>query len=124
MADGKLKINKKLKFTVAGFLAGILNGLLGAGGGMVLVPMLENAGIEPAKAHATSIAVIIPLCVLSVAVYLQGKSFAVADALIYIPAGLAGAFIGAKALPKIPAVILRRMFGAFMLYSAIRLLWR
>jgi uncharacterized membrane protein YfcA len=120
----KIKLTKSvLHGSVAGFIAGILNGLLGAGGGMAIVPMLERSGLEPARAHATSIAVIVPLCILSAAFYLQGGSLSFSDALSYIPAGLVGAFAGAKLLPHIPARILRRIFGAFMLYAAYRLLW-
>lgn len=110
--------------SVSGFIAGILNGLLGAGGGMVIVPMLERSGLEPARSHATSIAVIVPLCMLSAAFYLQGGNLSFTDALPYIPAGLIGAYVGAKLLPHIPGRILRRIFGAFMLYAAYRLLVR
>lgn len=108
----------------AGLIAGVLNGLLGAGGGMAVVPILEKNGLAPAKAHATSIAVILPLCALSAAFYLGGHDLRLTDALSYIPAGLAGAFVGAKALPHIPAGILRRVFGGFMLYAAFRTLVR
>lgn len=117
----KYKI-KNLKGSLPGFIAGILNGLLGAGGGMVVVPMLEKSGIEPNKSHATSIAVIVPLCILSAILYLAGNNLSYYDVLPYLPAGLIGAFIGAKVLPHIPGNILRRIFGAFMLYSAWRLL--
>lgn len=108
----------------AGFVAGILNGLLGAGGGTVIVPMLEKCGLPPQCAHATSIAVIVPLCVLSAIFYLKNGSFALRDLLYYIPAGLGGAYLASLVLPKIPAVLLRRIFGAFMLYAAFRLLIR
>lgn len=114
----------KIKSALSGFAAGILNGLLGAGGGMVIVPMLEKSGLKPAESHATSIAIIVPLCILSAAIYLQGKSISFTDALPYIPAGLIGAFAGAKTLPHIPGRLLRRIFGAFMLYAAYKLLFR
>lgn len=113
-----------LKGAGCGALAGLLNGLLGAGGGMVVVPLLERSGLEPRQAHATSVAVIAPLCVLSAAVYLINGSVGIAAALPYLPAGLVGAFAGAKLLPKIPNGVLRRIFGAFMLYAAFRLLLR
>lgn len=109
---------------LAGFAAGVLNGLLGAGGGMAVVPMLEKYGLKPAKAHATSIAIIVPLCVVSGVMYLYGGSLRATDVLPYLPAGLIGAFVGAKVLPHIPDTVLRRIFGAFMLYAAWRLLWR
>lgn len=116
------KKRKWLPGALAGLAAGVLNGLLGAGGGMAVVPMLEKSGLEPTKAHATSIAVIVPLCALSAALYLFGGALTLRDALPYLPAGLAGAFAGAKLLPHIPAAALRRIFGAFMLYAAWRLL--
>ena len=108
----------------AGLLAGLLNGLLGAGGGTVVVPMLEKCGLPPRKAHATSIAVIVPLCALSAALYLRGGSLTLKAALPYVPAGLIGAAVAAKLLPHIPEKLLRRIFGLFMLYAAWRLLHR
>ena len=113
-----------LKGGICGLLAGFLNGLLGAGGGMAVVPMLEKSGLEPKKSHATSIAVITPLCVLSAALYMGERSISLSDALPFIPSGLAGAFLGAMVLPHIPSGLLRRLFGIFMLYAAYRLLWR
>lgn len=115
---------KQVAGGVAGLIAGVLNGLLGAGGGTVIVPMLEKCGLPPQRAHATSIAVIVPLCVLSTVFYLKNGSFALHDLLYYIPTGLAGAYVASLVLPKIPAGILRRIFGAFLLYAAFRLLTR
>ena len=115
---------KKWAGALPGFFAGILNGLLGAGGGTVIVPMLEHAGLPPRKAHATSIAVIVPLCVLSAALYMRNGSLSLPTALPFIPAGLAGAFVASRLLPHIPENALRRIFGLFMLYAAGRLLVR
>lgn len=120
----KNKFKSLLGGSIAGFAAGVLNGLLGAGGGMVIVPMLEKSGLTPPRAHATSIAVIVPLCMLSAALYLYGKTLSFNDALPFLPAGFVGAFVGAKLLPHIPDTILRRIFGVFMLYASWRLLWR
>ncbi len=115
---------KQIAGGAAGFAAGLLNGLLGAGGGTVIVPMLEKCGLPPQRAHATSIAVIVPLCALSTFFYLRSGAFSLRELIVYVPAGLAGAFAASVALPKVPAGLLRRLFGAFMLYAAIRLLWR
>lgn len=112
------------KGAFSGLIAGFLNGLLGAGGGMAIVPMLEKNGLEPTKSHATSIAVIVPLCILSAAVYMTGHSCDFRSVLPFLPAGLIGSYIGAKVLPRIPGSILRRIFGAFMLYASWRLLYQ
>ena len=54
----------------AGMLAGLANGFFGGGGGMLLVPMLTRyCGLDQRRAFATSVAVILPLCGLSAAIY-------------------------------------------------------
>ena len=62
--------SKKLWGTLGGFGAGLLNGLLGAGGGMVVVPLLSALGTAGKKSHATALAVIVPLSVVSAVLYL------------------------------------------------------
>lgn len=118
------RVKKGIASSLVGLAAGVLNGLLGAGGGTVIVPMLEKCGLEPKKAHATSIAVIVPLCAMSAILYLRQGSYSAHDLLLYVPAGLVGAYVASLVLPKIPALLLRRLFGAFMLYAAYRLLIR
>ena len=108
----------------AGLLAGLLNGLLGAGGGTVVVPALEACGLPPRHAHASSIAVIVPLCAVSLFFYLRGGTLSLRGWWYIVPCGLAGGLLAARLLPKIPANVLRRLFGAFMLYAAWRLLCR
>ena len=115
---------KQLTGAAAGFIAGVLNGLLGAGGGTVIVPMLEKCGLPPQRAPATSIAVIVPLCALSAVFYLKNGSFSLRDLLYYVPAGFGGAYAASLVLPRIPAKLLRRIFGVFLLYAAYRLLTR
>mgnify|MGYP001362343818 CR=1 FL=1 len=113
---------EKLKFFLTGAIAGLLNGLFGAGGGMVVVPMLGHWGLPADRAHATSIAVILPLSLLSSLLYFSMGYIRFANALPYLPLGLVGAMIGGKILPKIQSVWLHRIFGVLVLYSAIRLL--
>ena len=58
------------KYTVTGTLAGLANGLFGAGGGLFLVPLLTRwAGMEERRAFATSVAVVLALSVVSAGVY-------------------------------------------------------
>ena len=56
-----LRINKKYFNALTGIAVGICNGFFGSGGGMIAVPMLEKGGSEAKKAHATSIAITLPL---------------------------------------------------------------
>ena len=53
----------------AGSLAGIVNGLLGAGGGMVLVPLLSGlAKLDEEQIFPTSVAIILPISIVSLVV--------------------------------------------------------
>lgn len=113
---------KLLKFLATGAAAGFLNGLFGAGGGMVVVPMLHRDGLPAQRAHATSIAVILPLSVASSLLYLSMGQLDLASAVQFIPLGLAGAALGGWLLPRIKTVWLHRIFGAIVLFSAVRLL--
>lgn len=113
---------KKLKFMLTGAIAGTLNGLFGAGGGMVVVPILGRCGLPAEQAHATSIAVILPLSIVSSILYLTIGRISLESALPYLPLGLVGAIIGSKLLTKLKKVWLHRIFGVIVLYSAVRLL--
>ena len=119
-----MKDKKRILWLLAGGLGvGLLNGLLGAGGGILAVPLLEKNGLSAKQAHSSSIAVILPLSLISAAFYLADGRMGLADPLIYIPFGLAGAFFGAWLMKKINDRILRGIFGVFLLWSAWRMFW-
>ena len=101
---------------------GLINGLLGAGGGMLAVPLLEKQGLSPRQSHATSIAVILPLSIFSAVLYYTSGRVQISDAMPYIPFGIIGALIGAWLLPRISGTLLKRIFGIFMIWAAVRLL--
>lgn len=107
---------------LGGLGAGLINGLLGSGGGMIAVPMLERAGVEASRAHATSVAIMLPLSAVSAVFYLMGDSVTFADALPYIPGGVIGALLGVLLLRRIKPALLRRLFGGVAVYSGLRIL--
>ena len=66
---------KKIILYAGGFLIGIINGLLGAGGGMLAVPLLSKfGGMDQRTAQANSVAVILPLTVFSAVMYILRDS--------------------------------------------------
>jgi len=117
-------LKSKIKTILFGAAAGFVNGLLGSGGGMIAVPALKASGLEPQKAHATSIAVIAPMSILSAAIYLFRGDVTISDALPYLPAGAVGALLGALLLRKLPDTFLRKLFGAFAVWAGFRLITR
>lgn len=106
-----------------GLLGGLLSGLLGVGGGTVLVPLLVLAGLSQHKAHATSLAAIVPLAAVG------AFTFALEDAIDY-PVGLllatgalAGAPLGARVMAAMKEGPLKILFGAFLVVVALRLVF-
>lgn len=114
--------NMKLKDSIVGFAIGTINSLLGSGGGLLTVPYLNKQGLSQQKSQATSTAVILPLSIISTILYLQKGLFNLNDALIFLPAGIAGAVLGGVFLKKIPSKILKVIFSAFMFYAGIRMI--
>ena len=105
-----------------GILAGFLNGLFGSGGGTVIVPfMTELLKIDVKKAHATAILVIFSFTIVSLFFYGMNQSLDFKTGLPVFADGVAGGFFGAKLLKKIPANIIRKIFGLFMIIAAIKM---
>lgn len=118
------KKRTRLPAVMGGLAAGLVNGLLGSGGGMIAVPTLERSGVKANRAHATSVAIMLPLSAVSAVFYLWGGDVALSDALPYIPGGIIGALLGVLLLRKVRPKLLRRLFGAVAVYSGLRILLR
>ena len=114
-----------LRPALAGAAAGLVNGLFGGGGGMVLVPLLAGyCHLEERRAFATSVAIILPLCILSAGLYALRGSLDVGQALPYLAGGLIGGFLGGKLFRGVKLTWLRRGFGLLLLYGGVRALLR
>lgn len=104
-------------------LAGTVNGLFGGGGGIPLAILLsEWAGVDGKRTFANCVAVILPLCAVSAAVYLLRGTLPLQEALPYLAGGLIGGLLGGKLFRKVPGQWLRRVFALFLLYGAWRYL--
>ena len=113
-----LRINKKYFNALTGIAVGICNGFFGSGGGMIAVPMLEKGGSEAKKAHATSIAITLPLSIISGLVYFKGGSLDIWQAVKFIPLGIVGAAVLMK---KLSNSLLKRIFGLLMIIAGVRI---
>jgi uncharacterized membrane protein YfcA len=121
---GLERMRKNWYYAITGAVAGLLNGLFGAGGGTVVVPLFEKDGMESKKAHATSIAVILPLSIISICLYMYKMTPPWEEALRFCPLGIVGALIGSAILKKIGNRVLQKIFAGILLISAVRLWMR
>ena len=96
--------------------------LYGSGGGTVAVPAFEKNGTEPKKAHASSVALIFVLSLVTAVIYLMNGKLDFGTAWEYIPYGLIGAILGSFLLGKIPDRLIRIIFGLLMIASGVRMI--
>ena len=118
-------MTQKWKYLTIGSITGFANGLFGSGGGTIVVPAMERfLKVEEHKAHASAIAIIFPLSVLSLVIYLWKTELAAVwqIALWASAGGVAGGLVGARLLSKVSGIWLHRIFGAFMLAAAVRMI--
>ncbi len=110
-----------LRFVLAGVCAGVVNGLLGAGGGMVLVPLLTLlTSLEEKEIVPASIAIIAPICAVSLGVTAITTQIPWKEALPYLFGSAAGGFLAGKFGKKIPVKWLHRGLGILILWGGIR----
>ena len=117
-------MTEKYTKAVTGLVAGVANGFFGSGGGTILVPALQKfLKIEAHKAHATALAVILPLSLLSVVFYIRGGDTPWETILWISAGGVAGGFIGAKLLNKVKTTWLHKIFGICIAAAAVRMIF-
>lgn len=112
------------KTAIAGLAAGIANGLLGAGGGMILIPLLHSTGeFEESEIFPASVAIILPLCVVSLSVNALQQPLPWSAAIPYLlgamPGGIAAGLLGRRFSIK----WMHRLLGVMILWGGIRYLW-
>ena len=116
-----MKKYQLLGLILAGSTAGLVNGLFGAGGGMVLVPLLGLlTPMEDQEIFTASIAIILPLCLVSVLITAVNGSLPWADAPPYLIGSAAGGTVAGIWGQKIPAKWLHRGLGMLIIWGGVR----
>ncbi|TWH49291.1 sulfite exporter TauE/SafE family protein [Sporomusa sp. KB1] len=115
-------MTERLKFAGAGFVVGILSGLLGLGGGIFLVPiMVTYFNITQHIAQATSMAIVIPTALISSIIYGFHGNTDVNLALNLIVGSTLGASIGARIMKRIPPIRLKQLFAILLIVVGVRM---
>lgn len=116
-----MKLRSGLGYAIAGGCAGAVTGLLGAGGGMVLVPLLTLlTDVEEDQVFPASVAIILPVCIVCL---LTGKgAIPFSTALPYLIGSVAGGILAGLLGKKIPTVWLHRALGLMILWGGMRYL--
>lgn len=120
--SGRISIGKRILIVMASLFAGFATGVFGGGGGMIVVPILTGLyGLEPVKAHATAIATIFPLCLVSVIFYLTQGGWQWKSGLVVTAGVVVGGIVGALLMKKIPAKWLQPIFYILMIVGGVKM---
>ena len=102
---------------------GLINGFFGGGGGMICVPILQKiAFLNQKQSHASAIFVILPLSIVSSAVYFF-NGFVDFFPLLSVSVGVVvGGIVGAILLKQLSSKTLQVIFVVIMLVAGVRLI--
>lgn len=105
-----------------GIVTGLVNGLLGIGGGTILIPaMIFLLGVKQHKAHGTSLLIILPTAIMSTIIYSFKGNLDLSLSFKVALGAVIGGYIGARLMNRIPAKTLKKMFGIFMVIAGLRM---
>ena len=116
---------KKWKIYIIGFLAGIISGFFGAGGGLILVPYISKILKEDeVTSRATTIMCIFFMVLTSSLFYFYKSSIDWNLAIKCIIGGIIGSCIGSKCLIKLNTKWLEISFIIFLFYSGFSFIFK
>lgn len=117
-----MKHQKRIWSALAGAGAGVVNGLFGAGGGMILIPALSlSKTLTEQELFSSSIVIMLPMCIVSLLVSTGGQ-LPWGDAWPYLLGGIPGGIAAALWGKRIPVQWLHRFLGLLIIYGGIRYL--
>lgn len=109
----------------AGFGAGTMTGLVGAGGGFVVVPALTLfGGLDVRRAVGTSLLVITLNTAAGFAGHALHARIDPVSTAVVTGAAVAGSVLGGAVSQRVPQQVLRRGFGVFVLVMAAFMAWK
>lgn len=112
-----------------GVLAGATNGLLGAGGGIIVTYFLSHALSDEQKqgngVFANAVATMLPLSALSLLIYFFNGYISFDMSLISIfPSALIGGFLGAFLLTKLHLKIVKTVFSILVIICGAMMIFK
>ena len=118
---------RSMLFALAGILSGIVNGLLGTGGGILTVLFLSKIYAKDSS-YSTKDIFAITLCssvimsMASLLFYLSSGCFSVSDSALYMLAAVPGGVLGAILLEKLRSKTMKLIFALLGVWAGISMM--
>lgn len=116
----KIKLKQVLILIGVGFVGGVINGLFGAGAGLLLVPLIKIVSkLEEKKVHATTLSCVMMMCVVNSIVFFINKQIDFGLTLWCLIGSLAGAVLGTFLLQKFKNKVISLIFSCLLVLSGV-----
>lgn len=122
-SEARIHISR-LRAAGLGLLAGVMNGLIALGGGVLITPLLVVAGVNPQIAVGTSLAAVTMLSCIGFTAHflLGGISLGLVPIVAAVVGGAAGTVLGSKILARLTPHWMLILFAIIQILVAIRLI--
>jgi uncharacterized membrane protein YfcA len=121
----KMSVSTIIILLIIGIITGVMAGMLGIGGGLVVIPALVMVmGMSQQSAQGTSLAMMLPpIGILAAYNYYKAGHVDIKFALLLAFAFIIGSYFGSRIAVKLPQEVLKKIFGAFLLLVAVKMLF-
>jgi uncharacterized membrane protein YfcA len=112
-------------YLILGLVAGIFGGFFGLGGGVIIIPALVYfLGFTQHQAQGTTLAILVPpIGLLAAMRYWQNGNVKLNVAGFICLGFFIGGWIGAHFAHQISDITLKRLFGFFLLFISIKMIF-
>ena len=110
------------KAVLLSFLAGLINGFFGGGAGLIIVVLLQKVfNLNQKQSHATALLVVLPLCVISLLLYIFTGSFDFNNSYFVVLGVIIGGVLGAVLLKKLKSSMVSIAFSCVVIVCAVKI---
>ena len=122
----KFSKNEGILLSLGGLVSGFVNGLLGAGGGIIIVylltKLLHGLASDSRDVFANALCIMLPISVVSCIIYARRGDISVSGFGIFVVPAVVGGIIGGILLNRIKASALKKIFAWLVVWSGVMLM--
>lgn len=119
----KIKLKEIIILISVGIVGGLINGLFGAGAGLLLVPLIKWVSkLDEKKVHATTLSCVLLMCVVSSVIFFVKKQIDYKLTLWCLIGSLIGAVTGTVLLQKFKNRVIDLIFSCLLIVAGVMMI--